>query len=324
MKLPNGYGSVTKLKDKPRRRPWMIRKNGRPVGYAKTKKEALDLLAEINKNDWSPQYNLTFEEVYELLVKHKFPRVSEGTRRHYKRCYKLSEPLHEMPYRNLRAFHFIELLDTKTDTINARRKMLQFFRAMDKVAFDFDVITKQYSQTIEHVREDHKPTRKPFSEEEIDLLWENVKLEDVDLVLILIYTGLRSGELADLKVKNIHLDDNYLIGGNKTKAGRDRIVPIHPRIKPLIEKRIERSKKETLLNYSAKQFRIKFKRVMEKLGLSHIPHECRHTMRTRLDNLDINANVINLIMGHAGSGIGERVYTHKTIEQLEQSVNRLK
>ena len=63
---------------------------------------------------------------------------------------------------------------------------------------------------------------------------------------------------------------------------------------------------------------------MKKLGMEHIPHECRHTMRTRLDNENVNANVINLIMGHSGGSVGERVYTHKTIGQLKEAVEKLK
>ena len=51
MKLPNRYGSITKLKGN-RRRPWVVKegKSGKqkPIAYASTKEEALKLLAQYN------------------------------------------------------------------------------------------------------------------------------------------------------------------------------------------------------------------------------------------------------------------------------------
>ena len=84
MKQPNGYGSVTKLPGK-RRNPWMIRKtNGFDInektgkatqkyviiGYASTKKEGLDILAEYNRNPYDlVAAKMTFEEVFEEYKK---------------------------------------------------------------------------------------------------------------------------------------------------------------------------------------------------------------------------------------------------------------
>ncbi len=60
----------------------------------------------------------------------------------------------------------------------------------------------------------------PFTSEEIKKIWEIV--EDVpfaDMILIEIYTGFRPIEMAEIKNKNVHLDENYIIGGTKTQAG---------------------------------------------------------------------------------------------------------
>ena len=45
---------------------------------------------------------------------------------------------------------------------------------------------------------------------------------------MLIYTGLRIGELFSLRRENVHLKEGYLVGGSKTKAGKNRTVPILP------------------------------------------------------------------------------------------------
>ena len=60
--------------------------------------------------------------------------------------------------------------------------------------------------------------------------------------------------------------------------------------------------------------------IMEQLGFDHCPHECRHTLRSRLDSAGANKKCIDLILGHKSKDVGERVYTHKTIEELKQAI----
>lgn len=322
MKLPNGYGSISKLSGN-RRRPYVVRKNREIVGYVKTREEGLALLAKINENpEKYKSEKTTFADVYQLLVKYKCPQISPHTAQNYKSKFNKCKELHDIPYKDLRLPHFLNAIDTLEKTNGSKNNLKKFFRAMDSIASQFDIITKEYSKLLPNYKNENSK-RKPFSEKEIEKLWDNLDIEDVDLILILIYTGLRSGELGDLKIKDIKLDKDYLTGGNKTNAGKDRVIPIHPRIKPLIERRMELAKGETLLNYSSKQLRIRFKKAVTKLGMNHIPHECRHTMRTRLDNENVNANIINLIMGHTSGGVGERVYTHKTLSQLIEAVEKL-
>ncbi|KAF0193429.1 MAG: Site-specific recombinase XerD, partial [Bacillota bacterium] len=60
--------------------------------------------------------------------------------------------------------------------------------------------------------------------------------------------------------------------------------------------------------------------VMNELKLNHTPHECRHTFRSRLDSAGANKVCIDLMMGHKSKEVGERVYTHKTIEELKSAI----
>ena len=80
MKLPNGYGSVVKLSGK-RRKPYQVRKTTGwhydkekdrqvqdmiTVGYAATRAEGLQMLAEYNNNPFDTKAaKMTFSDVYE-------------------------------------------------------------------------------------------------------------------------------------------------------------------------------------------------------------------------------------------------------------------
>ena len=117
MKLPNGYGSVVKLSGK-RRKPWMVRKTTGyridPVkekkvneyiiiGYAATKTERLQMLADYNRNPYDTKAaKMTFDEVYEEWSKKKFPTVSESNIKGYKASYKTCGILYNRVFKDLK------------------------------------------------------------------------------------------------------------------------------------------------------------------------------------------------------------------------------
>lgn len=62
------------------------------------------------------------------------------------------------------------------------------------------------------------------------------------MILIGIYSGWRPQELSILKIADIDLENNTMFGGLKTDAERNRCVPIHPKIRDLIIKRVDQAK----------------------------------------------------------------------------------
>jgi integrase len=64
--------------------------------------------------------------------------------------------------------------------------------------------------------------------------------------------------------------------------------------------------------------------VMEKINAEKTPHEARHTFETKLDNAGGNRKCIDMLMGHKSKDVGNRVYNHKTIQQLKDTVELLK
>lgn len=128
-----------------------------------------------------------------------------------------------------------------------------------------------------------------------------------------------------LKTSNVDLKELTMTGGTKTAAGKNRIVPIHSKIQSIVQKRFEQSKSGYLFEYNGKklnqsQYREFWADIMDKLQMEHTPHECRHTFRSRLDSAGANKVCIDRLMGHKSKGTGERVYTHKNIEELRLNI----
>ena len=131
--------------------------------------------------------------------------------------------------------------------------------------------------------------------------------------------------MIELKVSTIDFEVGTMQGGTKTAAGKNRLVPIHSKIQSIVQKRVEQSKSGYLFEYNGKklnqtQYRALWAEIMGKLEMRHTPHECRHTFRSRLDSAGANKVCIDRIMGHKSKGTGERVYTHKNIEELKLNI----
>lgn len=100
-----------------------------------------------------------------------------------------------------------------------------------------DLCDKKYSDYVKIKSEDDDEKGVPFENDELEILWKNQEDPVVEMLLIICYSGFRISEYIDLEV---NWNENYLKGGLKTDAGRNRIVPIHSAILPLVKRRIKR------------------------------------------------------------------------------------
>lgn len=328
MKLPNGYGTVTKLSGN-RRKPYIVKEGisgkQKPIGYAATREEGLMMLAQYNNNPWDIEAEkITFQELYELWLEKRAVKLGTSNRNSLKSAYKHCSHLNKMKYKQIKSYQMQDCIDNCGKGYSTQGSIKNLFGHLDRFALELDIISKCCSGllTSESIPETSKEV---FTDEEVSKLWENEKLEWVDSVLFFLYTGFRISEMIDLKISNVDIEAKIMTGGTKTAAGKNRVVPIHSKIQHIVQRRVEQSKSGYLFEYNGKkinisQYRIFWADVMEKLEMKHTPHECRHTFRSRLDSAGANKVCIDRIMGHKSKGTGERVYTHKNIEELRLNI----
>ena len=164
--------------------------------------------------------------------------------------------------------------------------------------------------------------RKVFTRQQINKLWA-IDTSYSHMILILLYTGLRIGELLNLRKQDIHRRSSYLIVRHaKTKAGEGRIIPLHHRIIPLIEQ-LYTNTDDYLFTISYTTFRKHFKDIMKQLNCKHTIHDTRHTFASLLDAV-APPNALRSLLGHKQGDITTRVYTHKTIRELRKTIELLK
>ncbi len=328
MKNPNGYGTVTKLSGK-RRKPWIVKEGisgkQKPIGYAATREEGLILLAQYNNDPWDIETDkITLQELYELWLEKRAVKLGESNRSSLKSAYKHCSKLVKVRYKQIKSYQMQDCIDNCGCGYSTQGAIKNLWGHLDRFAMELDIISKQCSTllTSEPIPETSKEI---FTDQEVSLLWENKNLPWVDSILFFLYTGFRISEMIDLKVSNIDLEAGTMVGGTKTAAGKNRLVPIHSKIQSIVQNRVEQSKSGYLFEYNGKklnqsQYREFWAGVMKLLEMEHTPHECRHTFRSRLDSAGANKVCIDRLMGHKSKGTGERVYTHKNIEELKLNI----
>ena len=188
-------------------------------------------------------------------------------------------------------------------------------------------------------KEKNYKSKVQFSKEEIDKLWKSIEFVPfADMIVYACYSGWRPTELIKLKIKDVDLKNGFIKGGMKTSAGKNRLVPIHPLVEKIIMKYYDEAisiHSEYLFNdYSKKkgiglsydQYLVRFKKVIElmEFDTSMTPHCTRHTFITMAQRSGVDKYIIKIFVGHDIKDITEYIYTHRTLEEMQEAMDTIK
>lgn len=323
MRLPIGYGTVYKLSGK-RRKPYIVvitkgwtdegKQIKEIIGYTTTKKEGLALLEKYHVSPFDiDESRTTFEDIYKKWYQWKFKDkdLSYKSEVRYSNAYRYYSSIKDVPFIDINILMIQDILDKCDKGYHTKSDIKSLFCQLYEYSKVLNLPVKPISTKYLKIGTFKKSTlHKPFTEEEIDTLWNN-RNETIDLILINIYTGMRPTEL--LKPKEVSPD--FIISGIKTISGIDRQIPLHERIKPI------------MVSYPPKiaysTYKRHFKEEMDRLGMEHTPHDCRHTFATRCDLYKVDDLVVKLVLGHKVDDITKGVYTHKDLQELVKEINKI-
>ena len=341
MKLPNGYGSVYKLSGN-RRRPWIARKtigwdeNGKQlyytIGYFETRAKAMAALAEYNKNPIGERGDITLKEIYGEWSKDRYPKLSPKTVQSYEVAWNHLSTLENEKLKDIKTSHIQKIINDMNKKGLSRsscHKVKVLAGLIYKHAMADDIVDKNYAEMVELPSNDTKK-KEIFTDLEIKAIEE---LSEVDpwanTILILIYTGMRVGELLTLTKFNINIDDMVIIGGIKTDAGKDRIIPIHSKIQRHI-KYWYNTNSDYLINREGKKIGVDSYRrtlyypALEKCNVRKLtPHSCRHTFASLMARAQVDPLHIQKIIGHADYSTTANIYTHPEIKELKNAIEKI-
>ena len=329
MKMPNGYGSVVKLYGK-RRNKYAVRitvgitptgkRIRKYIGYVKSREEGFEMLSKYYSDPYDVDLKtITFKQLYDLWLPEKKKELSKTSVYRYSSNLHYYTHLFNTPFLDITYLNLQQILEQVSDSYEKRRNIKTLYKQLYKYAKIIGVpVIRDNSEFLPiGSRPTNSDMHSNFTKQEIKLLWEKKDNNIfISALLIMIYTGMRPGEVVSLEEVNVK--ERYLIGGIKTKAGKHRKIPICEKIVPLVERYIESGE---LSKMSARYLSEKVNKELKELNLNHLAYDGRHTFATLTDNAGINPLVIKIIMGHRIDDITKGVYTHKNFEQLLEAVN---
>lgn len=343
MRNPNNYGTIKKLSGN-RRRPWMVGVNPRIndkgsysydiLGYYEDRTEAMIALAEYNKNPIDlTNKDITFEEVYKLWFDDKFvnskKQLSKSSVNVTKAAFKNASALHKKRFADIRHADLQNVIDSSALRHASLEHIVTMFKGVYAFAMREDIIQRNHSEYVKINIPDDDESGIRIDDTDVSLLWSHTDIPFVKVILIYLYTGWRATELSEMRKTSVDIEAMTMTGGKKTKAGKNRIIPVHHRIQEFVREMYESEgrymipSKDSHLSYFA--LRKSFNETMEACGIStkYTLHDCRHTFDSWLDDAGVPSVLRNLLMGHTGEGLDEKVYIHKTIDQLREAIEML-
>lgn len=346
MRRSNGTGNVIKLSGS-RRRPWAVRvpyrdQRGRVrqryLSYHAKASEAQAALDDWCRTHTAPETdraNQTLQQVYDAWSAARYPKISKQSADVHRAAWLRIAALGG---KKIRAIGIDDLQGVLDDALASGlapatvAKIKTTIRSIMAYAMERDYIIKDYSQFVRLPAAESRTKKDTISDLHLRRL-EQMAADGVpwaDTVLILCYTGFRVGELLDLTRFSLRREGGveYLVGGKKTAAGRDRVVPVHPKIARYVHAWAARSGDRLICKddgsaMSVPAYRPRFRGVVEALGLPDAtPHWCRYTMASLLHRAGADPLAVKRILGHADSDITDH-YTKLTPAQLAAELSRV-
>lgn len=324
LKRPNGTGTVYKLQGR-RSRPWVAAKGKNIIGYYAKKTAALDALARVQGRRLDEVYNWTFSQVYVAWKDVHFREIGSAGIESYEHAYVVFTPLHNRKFRDLRTSDFQSIIDKYgSKSHSTLSKLKQLVTQMSQWAIQQELISTNFASFVK-LPEAVKKEKEIFTAEDIQKLEEDGSLT-AKLVLMLIYTGMRIGELFTLRAENVY--PTYVIGGEKTEAGRNRIIPIRSEGRAYFAELKTRASGDLLISgYSGQKVIANFRKrdyypLLKRLKIEKkTPHATRHTFASWAVANNVRPELLQKMLGHADYSTTANIYEHFDIDQLVNAID---
>ena len=304
----------------------MKRKMKRKCGF-ETKKEAV-LYLDVLRNEAEPPKTKSFSQLWESYTD-KWDDLSKSKQTAYKIAWnKISQAVGYRSIDSVSTDELQDLVDSSAPSYYTRRDIKTILSKMYQIAMRDDYVDKNKADFIK-LPKLITQERAIFTDEEKTLLWNDFETKKEPItaqMLTMIYTGMRPGELLQVRIENINLDERYLTGGIKTEKGKRRKIVLPQRIVPVIQYLIGRSRKGQLAWWNkSEDFYNAWKDKRAALGIREelTPYCCRHTYVTDVTKLGVSPAMLQELCGHEDYDT-TLIYTHLSVSDRLKEVDKLR
>lgn len=322
MKRPNGSGGIRKLSGR-RRNPYQvvvsagheIRDNKIctkqiSLGCFPTRKDALEALGEWQTNHLRVDMRyLTVKDVYRKIR----PDLKDSMAIAFDGVYNRYALLHRTRLIDIRTYT-IEEIPLPPLSKGSHDKIRAFWHSLFQWGIQNDVVNKDYSQFIRFHDTKQRQKKEIFSPEEIREYKANL------MYRILLYTGMRIGELLDMKSEDVYEEEGILcfhITHSKTESGK-RIIPVHSAIKYEIDLSNEYVITPHIPYYKAREA------FNEISNANHTLHDFRRTFASYATSGGVDEYYLKCLLGHVHGDITRDIYTQAFVKDLKREIEKVR
>ena len=304
-----------------------------------SKKEAMEIDPEVYQKvqDKMSKKVPTFLDIYYILDKDEFSLLSPQTQNSMHGAIKHLKKLHYLKIDQITLRMIQDVFDEDGSNHSTQVHMKTICTKVFRYAVVNQCIERNddYTSYIRIAKYEESDMHRPYTINEI-LALKKADIPEAHIMLIFIYTGVRINELLNINRDNIHIDEkcdddgterliSYMITGSKTKAGKNRIVPIHDDIKQYVIDELLKPEKRlvdvTYANFTTRTVLIK---VNKLLNTHHTMHDTRKTFATLCQMNNLNVYIRKKVLGHRMNDITFDVYTNESKNRLWTEVNKIK
>ena len=249
------------------------------------KTDALKAVSSMTTEDAKPSFTLSY--YYNAFMNGKGNTLSHDKQVAYRIAYNRLKSLHSVQVKDLTIAGLQEVLQGVCGSYYPARDVRAVLNAIFKLAAADDRTINPALPSFLVLPKLQETQVEPFTEEEQLQLWFSYESGkgNAAIPLIMIYTGMMTGEMRKLTKDMIHLEEKEIIGaGLKTKERKKKAVLLPDDIIPVLEDVMLKAETDLLFPYSENVFYNLYYEALKEAGITrHLtPYSCRHTTATVL------------------------------------------
>jgi integrase len=216
---------------------------------------------------------------------------------------------------------------------------ISIVKTMVNYAFLEDKISgtslKAFIRTKKQVRTGSNARTRTFNNIEFAAIMKNAKKHVCDFMIIAINTGMRLGEIRQLKWENIDNDMRFIrLDSSDTKEKKSKVIPINQNVKCVLERQLRWIHHNFVLTWggnpiiSIEGIKGGFINAANKAGILYgrdsggiIFHDIRRTVKTLMTRAGIEKAHRDKILGHSQQGM-DRHYIVVSDQDIESAMKK--
>ena len=292
----------------------------------KSKTDALKAVQDMESETGRPDFTLSY--YYQTFVNGKFSSLSKTKQDAYKIAYSRLSALHGRKMKDLTINDLQTVLQGVCGSYYTAKDVRTLLNALFRLAAADDRTINQSLPSMLVIPKLEETQVEPFTEEEQLQLWISYESGNINAAapLIMIYTGLMTGEMRQLRKDMIHLEDKEIVGvGLKTNERKKKSVLLPDDIIPVLEDLIAKTETDVLYPISKDRFYRQYYKTLKEAGITRelSPYSCRHTTATVLAvHENVAPQTLQRIMRWKSTKMMDR-YVTPSDQDARKAVNKI-